>query len=195
MKLTAERHKKITEDFNALWVVCEKANDYRIVDTNKLRLLQYAAALGELEKINLVLEKGVNFKNIGVTGGNTALHFAVKYENTAVANRLLSAGASIIEVKITQFEMNNKEITAYYIAQLKKAIDDNHITNNDLDVILLDAARTGNWEIASAVLELGANLNYTDSYFNLNALFYAIINNHIEFARKLLKAKRHNQEY
>ncbi len=187
MKLTDEKRKKINDDYNALLIICENSNDYNCVDSNKLGLIHYAAALGDLEKIKLILAKGATIQNIGVPQGNTALHYAVKYENFDVADFLLAAGAFITEVKISQFEMS-KEITEYYIAQLKKAALENRISNEVINLLFLATAKIGNWEMANALLELGANINFTDHYFNFNALYYSVINNHIEFARKLLEA-------
>jgi len=192
MKLDEKKRADLNEDYNNLLKKAIENNDYNISNDNHFTLLHYAAALGDMDKIDFLLEKGVKVSNPGIEGGVTALHIALKYENIDIAEKLIRSGCEITEVKINHktnlIDFKNPKVIDYYIRQLEKYLQSKTEPTEILNSLLRDCAQTGHWQIADALINLGANINDTDKY-NHTALFVALKYQQIEFAKQLLLKK------
>lgn len=189
MKLTEERRQKINEGYNTLLNKIENSESSNYETTeNGLTLLHYAAALGDKDKINWVIEKGVKIQAQDPSG-NTALYYSIKYEHLDTAEILLKNGSNFTEIKINTLDIDNPEIIDYYLHHLVKEVELKNLSPETVNLILLDTAVKGYWKITETLLNLGANIDYTAKNNNHNLLFIAVRNKKSEFTEKLLHTK------
>jgi len=116
--------------------------------------------------------------------GTTPLHWAVRANDLAAAQRLLQAGANPDATNrygVTPLSLAAENASAPMTQALLKA------GAHPTDAILMTAARTGNAEIVTMLLARGANANARESSLGETALMWAAAENHPEAVRALIE--------
>jgi uncharacterized protein len=121
--------------------------------------------------------------------GTTALHWAVRQDDLALADSLIKAGADVkaaTRYGVTPLSLAAKNGSA---AMLRKLLDAGADANSSLpggETPLMTAARTGKLDAIALLLDRGANVNASDSAHEQTALMWAVVENHPDAVKLLL---------
>jgi len=133
MKLPKAKVEPYNISYDRLLLAAKKDDNYDLA-INGLTLLHYAAALGDMQKLNFLLTKQVNINNKGIEGGKTPLDYAIKYEHFELATVLIKQGARITTVDLGMIDSAGS--VEFYLKSLKELnnqyIISNHVKNNIL---------------------------------------------------------------
>jgi ankyrin repeat protein len=154
-----------------------------------LRLLQ-AAKDNDIEAVRRLLRQKAD-ANASQGDGATALHWAARVDNVAIADLLLRAGAHMNAA-------NDDGATALYLActnrstamvdrLLAAGADPNSKLLNG-ETALMTCARTGDAMSAKALIKRGAAVNAKESSHNQTALMWAAAQRHPEVVAVLLES-------
>ena len=154
-----------------------------------LRLIQ-AAKSNDIEAVRTLVNQKADV-NAAQGDGATALHWAARLDNSAMADLLLRAGAHVNAA-------NDDGATALYLActnrsaamvgrLLAAGADANSKLLNG-ETALMTCARTGDATSVSALLKRGAAVNTRESSHNQTALMWAVAERHPEVVSLLLKS-------
>jgi uncharacterized protein len=116
--------------------------------------------------------------------GTTPLHWAVRANDTALAQRLLHSGANPDAANrygVTPLSLAAENASAPIIQALLQA------GAHPTDSILMTAARTGNAEVVRMLLSRGADANARESSLGETALMWAAAENHPDTVRALIE--------
>jgi uncharacterized protein len=116
--------------------------------------------------------------------GTTPLHWAVRANDLAAAQRLLSSGANPDAANrygVTPLSLAAENASAPMIQALLQA------GAHSTDSILMTAARAGNAEVVRMLLARGADANARESSLGETALMWAAAENHPEAVRVLIE--------
>jgi ankyrin repeat protein len=121
--------------------------------------------------------------------GTTPLHFAVRSNDLATAQKLLRSGASASTPNrygITPLSLAAENGNAEIVAVLLKAGADAKAVTPGGQTLLMTAARSGNAEIVKMFLDRGNDPNATEKTNGETALMWAASQNHPEAVKALL---------
>jgi ankyrin repeat protein len=128
--------------------------------------------------------------NVAQEDGTTALHWAAHWNDAAMVDALIHAGADAKAVNrygATPLSEAAALGNAVLIETLLKAgADPNTRTTSDGETILMATARTGNAEAVKALLDHGANVNAIETYRGQTALMWAAGERHTDVVKLLL---------
>jgi len=157
------------------------ARDLRLVEAAKTR--NSAAAL-------LLLQKRVD-PNIGGPDGTTALHWAVRYNDVMLVERLLEAGANAGAANrygVTPIALACESGSAAVVEQLLNAGVSPDATGPFGETALHTCAHSGNVEVAKVLLARGAKVDAGDNWRGQTPLMWAAAQGHADMVRVLAEA-------
>jgi ankyrin repeat protein len=146
--------------------------------------LALAARYGNIEVVLYLLEQGAEV-DIRKDGGMTPLHHAVLYRQLEAARLLVAAGADVnlsypppdftplLVALALAYKEEYREHTAAVVRLLAEAGADPNISSADGWSPLIAAVRTGNLELVSLLLSIGADVHHHDRAGN-GALHHAV---------------------
>jgi uncharacterized protein len=157
------------------------AKDLRLVDAAKSRNAAAAMAL---------LQKKID-PNTPEPDGTTALHWAVRYDEVALVERLIKAGAKVNAANrygVTPIALACESGSAAVVEHLLKAGVSPNATGPLGETALHTCAHTGNVEAAKALLARGAAVNAGDNWRGQTPLMWAAAQGHPAMVRVLVEA-------
>lgn len=150
-----------------------------------------AAMQGDEERVSNLLAQQVDV-NAAQVDGATALHWAVRLDNLAMANRLLTAGARPAvanRVGATPLLLAGLNGSAEMISLLlEHGADANARLTMTGDTVLMLAARTGLPAAVKVLLDHGAQVNARENWGQATALMWAVAEGHNEVVSMLIRA-------
>jgi len=152
-------------------------------------LVEKATETGlEIERLSEIFE----YVNAPQTDGSTALHWAINYDDLAMADLLIGAGANVSasnRTGVTPMRLAAINGSAEMLERLLDAgADPNAPLSDQGDTALMMAARTGLTQPIQLLLDRGADIDATESWGGTTALMWAISEHHPEAARTLIEA-------
>jgi ankyrin repeat protein len=135
-----------------------------------------------------LLEQSVDV-NIPQPDGATALHWAAHWDDLALANRLIRAGAHVNAVNdygVTPLLLACTDASAAMIEALLKAGANPNAALPNGQTALMAAARTGKLDGVKALLAGGADLNAKETVKGQTGLMWAVAESHLEVVRTLI---------
>jgi ankyrin repeat protein len=157
------------------------AKDLRLVEAAKTRNSTAALAL---------LQKKVD-PNIAEPDGTTALHWAVRYDEATLVERLIKAGAKpdvANRYGVTPIALACESGSAAVVEQLLKAGVNPEATGPLGETALHTCAHSGNADVAKALLARGAKVDAGDSWRGQTPLMWAAAQGHAAMVRVLVEA-------
>jgi ankyrin repeat protein len=157
------------------------AKDLRLVEAAKTRNRAAAVAL---------LQKRID-PNIAEPDGTTALHWAVRYDDVTLVERLIKAGAKpdvANRYGMTPIALACESGSSAVVEQLLKAGVSPNATGPLGETALHTCAHTGNVDAAKALLARGATVNTGDSWRGQTPLMWAAAQGHAAMVRVLVEA-------
>src|SRR5688572_31206763 len=154
-----------------------------------LRLVEAAKARNSAAAVTL-LQKRID-PNIPEPDGTTALHWAVRYDDVALVERLIKAGAKATATNrygVTPIELACESGSAAVVEQLLKAGVSPDSTSPLGETALHTCAHTGNVEAAKALLARGAKVDAGDTWRGQTPLMWAAAQGHAAMVRVLVEA-------
>lgn len=151
--------------------------------TNVATPVADAAMAAEVDVVRSLLRDGADV-NAAQGDGMTALHWAARRGDDALAEMLLYAGANPKAMTrlggYTPLILAARAGHASVVSRLLSAGVDPDAATDAGTTPLMVAAASGNLEAVGALVEHGANVNSTESMVKRSALMYASANNHAE---------------
>src|SRR5262245_26272252 len=157
------------------------AKDLRLVDAAKARNTATAVAL---------LQKRID-PNIAEPDGTTALHWAVRYDDVTLVERLIKAGAKANATNrygVTPIALACESGSGAVVESLLKAGVSPNATGPLGETALHTCAHTGNVDAAKALLARGAAVNSGDNWRGQTPLMWAAAQGHGAMVRVLAEA-------
>jgi uncharacterized protein len=150
-----------------------------------------AAMAGDFGQVDALISQGIDVNEAQVDG-NTALHWAVRFDDLDMATRLMAAGANVAAVnRVSAPPMLLAAINGS-AAMLELLLDHGADPNAPLSVTgdtpLMIAARTGLPEAVNVLLEANAEINAREFWGGGTALMYAVSEGHSEVVALLIEA-------
>src|SRR5947209_11864628 len=178
-------NRKLVGSFFLAAIACSSAVATALPD---LRLIQ-AAKNNDLESVRKLVNAKADV-NASQGDGATALHWAARLDNPAMADLLLRAGARVNAA-------NDDGATALYLACINRSAamvgrllaagaDANAALPNG-ETALMTCSRTGDVRTVKSLLVHGAAVNARESAHNQTALMWAISQRHPEVTAMLLE--------
>jgi ankyrin repeat protein len=159
------------------------------VASKDLRLVAAAKARNSAAAVAL-LSKRID-PNIAEPDGTTALHWAVRYDEVALVERLIKAGAKpdvANRYGVTPIALACESASAAIVEQLLKAGVSPNATGPLGETALHTCAHTGNVDAAKALLARGAAVNSGDNWRGQTPLMWAAAQGHAAMVRVLVEA-------
>ena len=128
--------------------------------------------------------------NAGQPDGSTALLWAAYWNDDAVVDALLAAGANVNASNREGFTPLSQACTngnARMVAALLKAGADANAFQAEGQTVLMTAARAGSAEVVKALLDHGAEANNKESWRGQTALMWATAENHPDVVQVLVE--------
>ena len=157
------------------------AKDLRLVEAAKSRNSAAATAL---------LQKKID-PNTPEPDGTTALHWAVRYDEVALVERLIKAGAKVNVANrygVTPIALACESGGAAVVEHLLKAGVSPNATGPLGETALHTCAHTGNVDAAKVLLARGAAVNSGDNWRGQTPLMWAAAQGHPAMVRVLVEA-------
>jgi ankyrin repeat protein len=154
-----------------------------------LRLVEAAKARNSAAAISL-LQKRID-PNIPEPDGTTALHWAVRYDDATLVERLIKAGAKASVANrygVTPIALACESASAAVVEHLLKAGVSPNATGPLGETALHTCAHTGNVEVARALIARGAAVNTGDNWRGQTPLMWAAAQGHAPMVRVLVEA-------
>jgi uncharacterized protein len=121
--------------------------------------------------------------------GTTPLHWAVRQDDLATAERLIRAGANVKAANrygVTPLSLACINGNAAMIEKLLKAGADPNTAGEENETALMTVARTGNVEAAKVLLAHGAKVDTREDWHGETALMWAAAQQHPAMMRELI---------
>jgi ankyrin repeat protein len=126
--------------------------------------------------------------NVPQSDGATALHWAVHWDDVALADLLIRAGASVSaanDLGVTSLALACGNGNPQMVEVLLRAgANANAVATGE--PVLMTAARSGSVEVVRALIARGADVNAKDSSRGQTALMWAVAHRHAEVVRVLI---------
>lgn len=123
--------------------------------------------------------------------GTTALHWAVRYDDVELAERLIEAGADAKAANrygVTPLYLAALNGSAGMIERLLAAGADAREVGNEGETVLMTVAQTGAVDAADVLLEHGADVNARETWHGQTALMWAAAERHPAMVERLIEA-------
>jgi len=156
--------------------------------------LSDAARSGNWETVRSLIAAGLKGEGVNAPDkdGTRPLHWAVRADETEIADLLLKAGADATAQNRLGLTALNLAATNGNGPLIRKLLDHGANTNQvekTGETILMVAARSGNSDAVRAILERGVNPNTTEPQLQTTALMMAAEAGYTESVRALLEYK------
>jgi ankyrin repeat protein len=170
--------------------------------TGLLLLLAVSATAAELPELVAATKNGDRMRALSVlregadvaaaeADGTTALHWAVRFNDLELADRLLAAGADATAT-------NRYGVSPLYLAALNGSADmierlleagaDANEAGNEGETVLMTVAQTGVVEAADVLLAHGADVDAREDWHGQTALMWAAAEGHPAMLERLVAA-------
>lgn len=129
--------------------------------------------------------------NAAERDGTTALHWAVRHDDTALVDRLIAAGADVHAANrygVTAIALACQNGSAAAVARLLDAGVSANATGPMGETALHTCARTGRPEAAQLLIDRGASIDPIESWRGQTPLMWAAANRNPEMMRRLIAA-------
>ena len=176
----------------ALSVTLLVANVASAADTTvakDTRLVQ-AAKAGASSAAIALLQKRAN-PNVAEPDGTTALHWAVRYDDVTLVERLIRAGANVNTANrygVTPIALACESGSAVVVERLLKAGVSPNATGPLGETALHTCSHSGRVDAAKVLLAHGASVNAGESWRGQTPLMWAAAQRHPEMMRALIEA-------
>lgn len=123
--------------------------------------------------------------------GTSVLHWAVRFNDLVLADRLLAAGADASAANrygVTPLYLAAQNGSAPMIERLLEAGADVNEIGNEGETVLMTAARTGVVAAAEALIRKGADVNAREQWHGQTALMWAAAEGHPAMVQRLIEA-------
>src|SRR5262249_36339128 len=150
--------------------------------------LALAVKAGDKAAIQMLLQQRVDVNEPEVDG-TTALHWAVRNDESELVDRLIRAGANVKAANrygITPLFLACVNGNANIIEKLLKSGADANAISNEGETALMTASRTGNVDVVKVLIAHGANVNAKESWHGETALMWAVSEKQAGVARELI---------
>ena len=157
------------------------AADLRLVD---------AVKNGNKSVVRTLLQQRVNV-NAAEPDGTTALHWAVRAEDTQTVDLLIRSGADVKTANrygVTPLHLASQNGNTTILEALLKAGADPNTALPDGETALMTAARTGKVDAVKSLLAHGANANAKEATRGQTSLMWAAAEGNAEVIRTLVAA-------
>jgi ankyrin repeat protein len=157
--------------------------------TNDVRLIQ-AVKNRDLAAVRSLVKARVDV-NAAQGDAATALHWAVHYDDAAIADLLLGAGSRVNaanDLGVTPLYLACTNRSAAMVEKLLRAEANPNAKLLNGETVLMNCARTGNPAAVKALIAAGANVNAKEPEHDQTALMWAAAQKHAEAVRVLLAA-------
>jgi ankyrin repeat protein len=124
--------------------------------------------------------------------GSTALHWAAHWDDLAIADLLIRAGANVnkaTDLGVTPLALACTNRSAAMVDRLLAAGADANAVTMMGESVLMTAARTGNLDVVKALLAHGANVNAQEASRGQTALMWAVAEQHADIVKVLIEHK------
>jgi len=149
-----------------------------------------AARLGDLARINALIDRGVDI-DARAADGSTALHWAAQRGDEPVLNALIEAGAdpdASSRYGITPLELAATNGDTETVERLLAAGADVDHTSREGQTALMSAALNGRADTLQVLIDAGADVDAAESYRGQTALMWAAGEGNLEAVEVLLAA-------
>ena len=171
-------------------LLIERGADIDARDCSGISALHWAAINGNLPVVNILLRKGADI-NHSDEKGRTALYLAAQLGHSDVVTQLLSSGATMQTVSDSGNTPFSAAAEHGHCQIMQKLVSQGYrpsqIDIECLNTKLREAAKAGNDELIKTLLELGTNINHTNSEGN-TPLIFASDSGHTSTVKVLLEA-------
>jgi ankyrin repeat protein len=175
--------------FSVALLVASAASAADTIASKDLRLVEAAKARNSAAAVTL-LQKRVD-PNIAEPDGTTALHWAVRYDEAMLVDRLIKAGANVNAVNrygVTPIALACESASGAVVEHLLKAGVNANATGPLGETALHTCAHAGNVDSAKALLARGAKVDAGDSWRGQTPLMWAAAQGHAAMVRVLVEA-------
>ena len=149
-----------------------------------------AAMKRDAARVRALLQQKTNV-NTPQVDGTTALHWAVRLDDTEMADVLIRAGANVSAANregVRPLQLAAMNGNAAMLDKLMKAgADPNAPLTQFGDTAVMMAARTGRTDALKVLLEAGARVNDKEKWGGTTALMWAVSERHPEAVKLLLE--------
>ncbi len=148
------------------------------------------AMKGDMDALRTLIKQHPGDVNAGQPDGSTALLWAAYWNDDAVVDALLAAGANVNASNREGFTPLSQACTngnARMVAALLKAGADANAFQAEGQTVLMTAARAGSAEVVKALLDHGAEANNKESWRGQTALMWATAENHPDVVQVLVE--------
>ena len=154
------------------------------------RLIQ-AVKSGDAQAVRAALSQGVDV-NAPQGDGTTALHWAARLNDVAVADLLLRSGAragAANDNGATPLHLACLNRSAALVDRLLAAGADPNAAMPNGETVLMTCARAGSAAAVKSLLVRGANVNVAEKSHGQTALMWAVAQGHPDVAKTLVEAR------
>jgi len=153
-----------------------------------------AAKAGNRDAVHAILSKstgpaGKAAVNAPEADGTTALHWAIRADDQAMARELIASGANVNAVNrygVSALSLAAGNANGDMVEALLKAGADAKAVIKEGETVLMAAARTGNAKAVRLLIEHGAAVGAREDRMGETALMWAVAENHPEAAAILI---------
>jgi ankyrin repeat protein len=154
-------------------------------ETADTRLLN-AARRNDPKAVQALIGQKVDV-NLRQPDGATALHWAVHWDDVAMADLLIRAGAAVNAAEeggVTPLSLASANGSAAMVTRLLEAGAN---PNEGRELPVMAAARSGNVEVMKLLLSRGGDANVKEPARGQTALMWAVAERHVDVARILIE--------
>ncbi|PCJ24229.1 MAG: hypothetical protein COA96_10105 [SAR86 cluster bacterium] len=147
-----------------------------------------AASESSIESLQALLDDGIDV-NSAYGDGTRALHWAVHWDDQAMAQLLIGAGADVNarnELGVAPLWLAAENGSASMTQQLLDADANANLSLPSGETILMMASRTGNPAVINLLLQHSASVNATENSQHQTALMWAVVQQHPEAVEALV---------
>lgn len=171
------------------WVMCMLLGIF-ISSLSQAGDIADAAMVGDFGQVDALIGQGIDVNEPQIDG-NTALHWAARFDDLDMASNLMAAGADVAATnRVLAPPMLLAAINGS-AAMIKLFLDHGADPNAPLsqtgDTPLMISARTGLPEAVTVLLDANADVNTRESWGGGTALMYAVSEGHREVAALLIR--------
>ena len=183
------RYRAVLALLAALWIAGAAVSDVARAASADLRLIQ-AVKTKDVQAVRTLLKQRIDV-NTPQGDGSTALHWAARIDDLAIADVLIRAGGRANVVNDTgtaPLHLACVNRSAAMVDRLLAAGADANAAMLNGETVLMTCARSGNAKAVNALLLRGAKVNAKETGHEQTALMWAVAQSHPDVVRLLTEA-------